>query len=134
MSNPIKKSPWISIFNAGGCNGCVIECVACTNPKFDVTRLGIELKASAKHADILLVTGIVNKHNKSRLINVYESMAEPRKVIAIGTCAVSGGLYHNSPAFAGPLDKVIPVDIYVPGCAPRPEAVIDAIIRVLDDD
>jgi ech hydrogenase subunit C len=128
----VKKSPWVSFINCGGCNGCTLECVACFNPRYDVTRFGIELKPSAKHADVLLVTGIVNKHIKKRLLNIYEQMADPKVVIAVGACAVSNGLYKDSYNTAGPLDKVLKVDSYVPGCPPRPEAVIDALLLALD--
>jgi ech hydrogenase subunit C len=127
----IKKSPWVSFFNAGGCNGCTLEFLACTNPRYDVTRFGIEVKASAKQADVLVVTGIVNHHNKSRLLNVYEQLAEPKRVVAIGACAISGGIYAGSKAHAGPVDKVIPVTVYVPGCAPRPESIIQGIMEAL---
>lgn len=128
----IKKSPWITFCNTGGCNGCTLECFACFNPRYDVTRFGIELKSSAKHADVLLVTGIVNKHYKKRLLNIYEQMADPKVVVAVGACAVSNGLYKDSYNTSGPLDKVLPVDAYVPGCAPRPEAIIDGILMALD--
>ena len=127
----IKKSPWVSLLNCGGCNGCTLECIACFNPRYDVTRFGIELKPSAKHADLLLATGIVNKLNKSRLLNIYEQMPEPKKVVAVGACAVSNGLYKDSYSSAGPLNKVVPVDAYVPGCPPRPEAIIDGILLAL---
>ncbi|MBU0591919.1 NADH-quinone oxidoreductase subunit NuoB [Candidatus Micrarchaeota archaeon] len=129
----ITRSPWISFFNAGGCNGCTLECFACFNPRYDVTRFGMELKASAKHADVLLVTGIVNKHNAERLKNIYEQLPEPKRVVAIGACGVSGGLYKKSYSIAGPVDKIIPVDIYVPGCPPRPESIIDGIVKCLND-
>lgn len=133
MSTIIKKSPWISFYNAGGCNGCTLECFACFNPKFDVTRFGMELKASAKHADVLLVTGIVNRQNVDRLLKIYDQLPEPKRVVAVGACAVTGGLYRGSYSQVGPLDKVIPVDVYVPGCAPRPESIIDGIMRCLND-
>ncbi len=127
----IARSPWVSFFNAGGCNGCTLEFLACTNPRYDLTRLGIEVKASAKHADVLVVTGIVNKQNRKRLINVYEQLAEPKRVVAVGACAITGGIYKGSHAHAGPLDKVIPVTIYVPGCPPRPESIIKGIAEAL---
>lgn len=120
-------------FVVSNCNGCTLECFACFNPRYDVTRFGLELKPSAKHADVLLITGIVNKQNKDRLLRIYEQIAEPKRVVAVGTCAVSGGLYKDSYALAGPLDKVIPVNVYVPGCAPRPESIIDGIRKCLND-
>lgn len=129
----LKKSPWISFCNSAGCNGCTLECFAVFNPRYDVTRFGIELKPSAKHADVLLVTGIVNKQMKKRLLNIYEQMADPKFVVAVGACAVSNGLYKDSYNSAGPLDKVLKVDAYVPGCPPRPEAIIDGLRSVLHD-
>lgn len=127
----IKKSPWVSFFNAGGCNGCTLEVLACTNPRYDVTRFGIELRASAKQADVLVVTGIVNKQNVKRLLNIYGQLAEPKRVVAVGACALTGGIYKGSHAHAGPLDKVIPVTVYVPGCPPRPESIIHGIMEAL---
>ncbi len=129
----IKRSPWVSFFNAGGCNGCTLEIFAMLNPKYDITRFGMEKVASAKHADVLVVTGIVNKLNVSRLLRVYSQLPEPKRVVAVGACAVSNGLYKDSYSTAGPVDKVIPVDVYVPGCAPRPESIIDGIRKCLDD-
>ena len=129
----IKKSPWVSFFNCGGCNGCTLEMLACFDPKYDVERFGIQLQSSSKHADVLVVSGIITEQIKPRLERVYNQMADDKKVIAIGTCAITGGFFRESYAFAGPLDKVIPVDIYVPGCAPRPESIIDGIVKVLKD-
>lgn len=129
----IKRSPWISFFNAGGCNGCTLECFACFNPRYDVTRFGMELKSSAKHADVLIVTGIVNKQNVKRLKKIYEQLPEPKRVVAVGACAVTGGLYKGSYSQAGPVDKIIKVDVYVPGCPPRPESIIDGIRKCLND-
>jgi len=129
----IKKSPWISFFNSGGCKGCVLECIMLTSPKYDIERFGCLLKPSARHADILLVTGVMNKQSKARLKKVYEQMAPNKKVIAIGSCAISGGIFRNAYNASQGIDKEIPVDVYVPGCPPKPEALIDALIKVLDD-
>ncbi len=120
-------------FVVSNCNGCTLECFACFNPKYDITRFGMELKQSAKHADVLLVTGIVNKQNVARLKHIYEQLPKPKRVVAIGACAVSAGLYKKSYALAGPVDKVIPVDVYIPGCPPRPEAIINGIVKCLND-
>ena len=129
----IKKSPWLSFFNSGGCKGCILECMVLITPKYDVERFGCLLKPSARHADILLVTGVMNKQSKKRLRRVYEQMAPKKKVIAVGACAISGGIFQGAYNAGKGIDEEIPVDVYVPGCPPRPEAIIDAIIKVLDD-
>ncbi len=128
----MRKSPWIAHYNASSCNGCDLEILACLTPRYDVERLGVVLRESPRHADILLVSGIVNNQNKDRLIRVYDQMAEDKFVIAIGSCAISGGPFHESWNMAGPVDKVIPVDMYVPGCPPRPESITHAIMQLLE--
>jgi membrane-bound hydrogenase subunit mbhJ len=127
----IKKSPWISFFNSGGCKGCGLECITLITPKYDIERFGCVLKPSARHADILLVTGAMNKQTKSRLKKVYEQMAANKRVIAIGSCAISGGIFQDAYNVSKGIDKEIPVDMYVPGCPPKPEAIIDALLKVL---
>jgi len=128
----IKKSPWIFHLNAGGCNGCDIELISCITPGFDIERLGCVLKASPRHADIIIVSGIVTKQVKERLIRIYNQTPKRKIVIAIGACAISGGFFTNAYNNAGPVDKIIPVDIYIPGCPPRPQAIIDGIKKALE--
>ena len=128
----VRKSPWISFYNTGGCNGCTLECVACATPKYDIERFGCLFKASAKHCDVLVVTGPVTKQSRARLMQVYDQMNKPKKVIAVGACAVTGGLFRNNYSVEEPLDKYIPVDAYVPGCPPRPQAIMDGILKVLN--
>jgi len=127
----IKKSPWICNFDVGGCNGCILEIYALLTPRYDIERFGCVFRPSARHADILLVSGLINKQNKKRLKKIYEQMAKGKKVIAIGSCAIKGGPFKDSYNSAGPVDKIIPVDMYVPGCPPRPEAIIQGILKVL---
>jgi Ni,Fe-hydrogenase III small subunit len=127
----IKKSPWICNYDVGGCNGCILEIYALLTPRYDIERFGCLLKASARHADILLVSGIVNRQNKERLKTIYNQMAKNKKVIAIGSCAISGGPFKSSYNFVGPTDKIIPVDMYIPGCPPRPEAIINGLLKLL---
>ena len=129
----IKKSPWISIFNAGDCKGCVLECTVLFSPKYDVERFGCVLRPSARHADILIVTGVVTKQAKKRLKTIYEQMAPKKKVIAVGSCAISGGIFREAYNSCGGVKNVLPVDVYVPGCPPRPEAIIDGLLKVLRD-
>lgn len=119
-------------FDCGSCNGCDIEILAALTPKFDVERFGIVNIGDPKQADVLLVTGAVNHRNKEVLKNLYEQMPAPKMVIAIGTCACTGGVFHNCPNVLGGVDKVIPVDVYIPGCAVRPEQIIDAVVLALN--
>lgn len=131
MAKARLKSPWILHFNCGSCNGCDIEVLACLTPRFDVERFGMLHMGNPKHADILLVTGPANRRNARVLKTLYTQTPEPKVVVAIGTCACSGGIFHNCPNILGGVDKVIPVDVYVPGCAARPEAIIDGVVLAL---
>ncbi|MDI6826177.1 MAG: NADH-quinone oxidoreductase subunit B family protein [Candidatus Aenigmarchaeota archaeon] len=122
-----RKSPWIFHFDTGSCNGCDIELLAAMSPKYDFERFGCLLKGSPRHADIFLVTGPVTRKCKDRLVNLYEQIPEPKVVIAMGACAVSKGIFQNAYGVCGPLDKIIPVDVYISGCPAKPEAIIDGI-------
>jgi len=122
------KSPWIMHFDCGSCNGCDIEVLACLTPLYDVERFGIINVGNPKHADVLLVTGTVNHRNKKVLKNLYDQMPEPKAVIAIGACGNSGGVFREAYNVVGGVDKVIPVDVYVPGCPAKPEAIIDGVV------
>ena len=125
------KSPWILHFNTGGCNGCDIELVAALTPRFDVERFGIIRRGSPRHADILVVTGPVTRQVKDRLIRIYEQVPEPKSVIAVGACASSGAPFTDCYNVYGGIDTVIPVDVYVPGCPPKPEAIIDGLVKLI---
>ncbi len=122
------KSPWIMHFDCGSCNGCDIEVLACLTPLYDVERFGIINVGNPKHADVLLVTGTVNHRNKKVLKNIYDQMPEPKAVIAIGACGNTGGVFREAYNVVGGVDKVIPVDVYVPGCPAKPEAIIDGVV------
>jgi NADH-quinone oxidoreductase B subunit len=126
-----RKSPWIIHFNSGACNACDIETVAALTPRFDMERLGVQLKGSPRHADVLVCTGPVTHQMKDRLIRIYEQMPEPKLVVAVGTCACSGGVFQGCYCVEGGIDSVIPVSAYVPGCASRPEAIIDGVVKLL---
>ncbi len=125
------NSPWILHFNSGACNSCDIELLAALIPTFDVERFGILLKATPRHADILVVTGGVTRQQWKRLKRIYEQMAEPKFVIAMGACGASGGVFRGCYSMRGGVDTVIPVTAFVPGCPPRPQAIIDAVVVVL---
>jgi ech hydrogenase subunit C len=124
-------SPWILHFDTGSCNGCDIEIWALLTPKYDVERFGMINKGNPKHADILLVTGPVTKKCASRLKNLYDQMPDPKLVVACGDCASTGAPYVGCYNICGGVDAVIPVDVYVPGCACRPEVLIDGVVMAL---
>jgi NADH-quinone oxidoreductase B subunit len=126
------KSPWVIHFNTGGCNGCDIELVAALTPRFDVERFGILLEGSPRHADILAVTGPVTVQVKDRLLRIYEQMPEPKHVVAIGACALSGAPFKDCYNVHGGVDTLLPVDAYIPGCPPKPEAIIDGIAKLIE--
>jgi len=126
-----KKSPWLLHFNTGGCNGCDIELLAALTPRYDVERFGIQLRGSPRHADILVVTGPVTRQTKDRLIRIYEQMPDPKTVVAIGSCPISGCAFYDCYNVLGPLNKFLHIDAYVPGCPPKPEAIIFGIVKAL---
>lgn len=127
----VKKSPWVLHFNSGACNACDIEVAALLTPKYDIERFGILLKPSPRHADVLLVTGAVTRQCASRLRLIYEQMPNPKFVVAIGACACSGGVFRGNYNVLDGVDKIIPVDMYIPGCPPKPEAMMDGILKLL---
>ena len=126
------KSPWILHYDASSCNGCDIEVLACLTPLYDVERFGIINTGDPKQADLLLITGAVNDQNKGVVKQLYEQMPEPKVVVAVGICACSGGVFRECYNILGGIDTVIPVDVYVPGCAARPESIIDGVVKGLE--
>ena len=125
------NSIWAVHFNSGSCNGCDIEILATLTPRYDVERFGIKLQGSPRHADVLLVTGPVTRQARERLIRTYEQMPDPKFVISIGSCSISGGVFEGCYNCIGSVSDVIPVDVYIPGCPPRPEAIIDGVVQLL---
>lgn len=126
-----SKSPWIIHYDGSSCNGCDIEVLACLTPVYDVERFGVINTGNPKHADILLITGSVNEQNKDVIWQIYNQMPHPKVVAAIGICATSGGIFAECYNVLGGVDQVLPVDLYVPGCAARPEAIIDGVVKAL---
>ncbi|WFN37751.1 NADH-quinone oxidoreductase subunit NuoB [Methanomicrobium antiquum] len=132
----LTKSPWIIHYDASSCNGCDIEVLACLTPLYDVERFGILNTGNPKHADIFVVTGSVNEQNREVIKNIYNQMPKPNVVVAVGICACSGGVFRECYNVAGGVGELIPVDVYVPGCAARPEQIIDGIVKgisILDE-
>ena len=129
LSTSFNRSLWVFHFNSGSCNGCDIEIMCTLTPRYDPERFGIKLVGSPRHADVLLVTGPVVHDMAGRLQRVYDQMPGPKVVICVGTCGQSGGVFFDSYNLDGPVGEIIPVDIYVPGCAPRPEAIIDGMVK-----
>jgi len=127
----LKKSPWIFHYDGSSCNGCDIEVLACLTPMYDVERFGVVNTGNPKHADILLITGAINHQNQPVVRNLYRQMGDPKVVVAVGTCAATGHFFAECYNTLGGVDTTLPVDLYVPGCAARPEAIIDGVVQAL---
>lgn len=128
----LVNSPWAIHFNSGSCNGCDIEIVATLTPRYDLERFGVKLQGSPRHADILICTGPVTRQARDRLLRIYEQMPNPKLVVAVGSCAISGGAFQGCYNIVGHIDEVLPVNAYIPGCPPRPEAIIDGLVKLLE--
>ena len=126
-----KKSPWILHYNAGSCNGCDIEILASLAPKYDLERFGIINTGNPKQSDILLVTGPVTLRSRERLVELYTQMAEPKVVVAVGVCTCTGGVFREMYNVVDGVDRYVPVDVYVPGCASSPDQIIDGVVQAL---
>lgn len=118
------KSLWLFHTNCGSCNGCDIEVIDVLTPYYDVERFGMKLVGSPRHADALVVTGGVSRQVAPALRRLYEATPDPKVVIAVGACAVGGNIWFDTYSMLGGADKVIPVNMYIPGCPPRPEAIV----------
>ncbi len=125
------RSPWLIHFNAGACNGCDIEVVEVLTPRFDVERFGAILRGTPRHADVMVVSGSVPRKIRKRLVRIYEQMPAPKFVVAVGSCAISGGVFQQCYNSMDGIDKFIPVNAYIPGCPPRPEAILDGVVKLL---
>ena len=127
----LKKSPWIIHYDGSSCNGCDIEVLASLSPVYDAERFGVINTGNPKHADILIITGAVNDKNSEVIKQIYDQMPNPKAVMAVGICACSGGIFKECYNIIGGVNNILPVDVYVPGCAARPESIIDGIIQAL---
>ena len=130
MSN-VGKSPWIIHYDGSSCNGCDIEVLAALTPLYDAERFGVVNTGNPKNADIFVVTGGINDQNAPVVKQIYDQMLEPKVVVACGICACSGGIFHDCYNVIGGADQAIPVDVYVPGCAVRPESIVDGVVQAL---
>ena len=130
MAN-VSRSPWLLHYDGSSCNGCDIEVLACLTPVYDAERFGVVNTGNPMHADILLITGGINSQNASVVEQIYNQMPNPKVVCAVGTCACTGGVFKECYNIRGGADTVIPVDIYVPGCAARPQSIIDGIVQAV---
>lgn len=128
----LLKSPWVYHLSTGSCNNCDIEVLDCLTPRHDIERFGMLLAGSIKHADVLLITGSCNRQSVERLKRLYDQVPKPCFVVAIGECALSRGVFIHSYNCPLPLDRIIPVDVYIPGCPPKPEAIIGGVVKLLE--
>ena len=127
----LSRSIWVFHFASAPCNNCDIEILDALTPRFDLERFGIKLVGSIKHADCMLVSGMINKVGVTKLKFLYDIAPKPLAVVAIGACACSTGIFKGGYYTYGPADRIVPVDAYIPGCPPRPEALIDGIVKVV---
>jgi NADH-quinone oxidoreductase B subunit len=125
------KSPWIIHFNTGACNACDIEIIAALTPRYDLERLGVLLKGTPRHADVLVCSGPVTKQVEDRLVRIYEQMPQPKFVLAVGTCACSGGVFQGCYNVMSGINAVIPVSAFIPGCPASPKAILDGVVKLL---
>ena len=123
---------WLFHFGGASCNNCDIEILDCLTPRYDVERFGMLLVGSIRHADVLLVNGSINMKDKPRLEEFYRQAPKPIVVVALGACGCTGGIFAEGNVFAGPVDQIIPVDVYIPGCPPKPEAIIGGIVNLIN--
>ena len=127
----LAKSLWIFHVSGSPCNNCDIEILDLITPAFDVERFGIKLVGSVRHADVLLVTGVVNQKIAPMIKRIFGQAPKPVFVVGIGTCPASGCCFKDSYNISKPIEDVIPIDMYIPGCPPKPEAMIEGIAKLM---
>lgn len=118
--------------DTGSCNACEVEATTLSYPFYDMERFGIHIVASPRHADVLLITGPVTRNMELGLMQSYRATPSPKIIIAMGTCAISGGIFKDSYAVANGVDNFIPVDVYIPGCPPRPQTIMHGLMVAID--
>jgi membrane-bound hydrogenase subunit mbhJ len=129
LTRAFNRAIWVYHCNSGSCNGCDIEIIAALTPRYDVERFGIKLVGSPRHADVLLCTGPVTRKMASELRLVWEQTPDPKAVVVVGDCGATGCVFYESYNLVGPINEIIPVDVWVPGCPARPEAVINGVVK-----
>jgi Ni,Fe-hydrogenase III small subunit len=122
-----RRSPWVYVLNAGSCNGCDIEIGAVLSPRYDLEQIGALRQGSPKHADILLITGPLTLRSAEAVRSIYAQIPEPKAVVAIGSCPATGNVFAGSPTVEGGVLNAVPVDVFVPGCPPRPQAILAGV-------
>ncbi len=132
IANIFGRSLNIREVDSGSCNGCDYEINALNNPFIDVERFGIHFVASPRHADMLLVTGTAVRNMQEALLKTYNATPDPKLVVAVGACACSGGIFRDTYATNNGIDSLIPVDVYIPGCPPRPQAIVYGILKAIE--
>ena len=128
----LGRSLHIRHVDVGSCNACDFEMSALSNPIYDIQQYGIDFVASPRHADLLMVTGVVTRNLTQALLMTYDAVPAPKIVMAVGACAASGQVFGPSYALRGAVDALVPVDIYVPGCPPRPQALLYGLLLAMD--
>lgn len=125
-----RRSPWVCRLNTGSCNGCDIEVTPLLTPRYDAEQIGVRVHGTPKHCDILLVSGTLTERSRRAVLSMWEQMPSPKAVVALGSCPASGNVFAESPMVLGTsLDTVVPVDVWVPGCPPRPQAILEGVAR-----
>ncbi|HSW56175.1 MAG TPA: NADH-quinone oxidoreductase subunit NuoB [Ignavibacteriaceae bacterium] len=127
----LAKSIWVFHMSASPCNNCDIEILDLLTPKYDVERFGIKLVGSVRHADVILLSGVINQKVAPQVKKIYEQAAKPCFVVGVGTCPASGCCFNASYNIVPKREDVIPIDLYIPGCPPKPEAMIEGVVKLM---
>jgi len=133
LSKLAPRSPWIYRINAGSCNGCDVEmATAALIPRYDVERLGCKYCGSPRHADVVLISGPLTMRVRDRVLRVFDEIPYPKVTVAVGVCPVSGGCFRDGYSVGADIDHYIPLDVIVPGCPPRPQAIMEGVLKAVE--